>query len=470
MPKTIDGAQKYPRETCIDCGLLRRAYRHHDGRGYCFRCAGVNPIFFRPCPRCGESAYLNRNLCISCRAHESVHLLFTDEVTASDRRILAMRDACLAADPIAVQAVFNRPKIVAQLRMALTAPTGFPSHQDLDAAGTDMATRTVRSFLVQYGILPSRDDHLARLEQWITETMMTIKQSEERHALTGYARWAHLRRLREQTAPTRFAQISSIRREIRMILELLAWTRNQGHCLVELTQLDLDSWAAAGPQDCYRVHNFLRWAAANGNCRRLSFEKRPASHPLATAHDEDAQWESLRTIFDGSSHIKPPIRLAAALVLLYGASVSKIVQLTVDDITLDREVLFVRLGRVPLALPHQVGQLAVLTKESRRSGTIFHAADEPHWLFPGAAAGKHLSVAALRERLYALDISPRSARSHALTHLAHELPAAVLAGLTGLHISTASHWMQAVSAPQASYAALTRQLELRPANHRGYGA
>ena len=460
MPKTIDGAQKYPRETCIDCGLLCRAYRHHDGRGYCFRCAGVNPIFFRPCPRCGESAYLNRNLCISCRAHESVHLLFTDEVTASDRRILAMRDACLAADPIAVQSVFNRPKIVAQLRMALTAPTGFPSHQDLDAAGTDMATRTVRSFLVQYGILPSRDDHLARLEQWVTETMMTIKESEERHALTGYARWAHLRRLREQTAPTRFAQISSIRREIRMILELLARARDQGHSLVELTQLDLDSWAAAGPQDCYRVHNFLRWAAANGNCRRLSFEKRPASLPLATASDEDAQWDALRTIFDGSINLKPSTRLAAALILLYGASVSKIVQLTVDDITPDGEILFVRLGRVPLALPHSVGQFALQTKENRRSGLIFQAAEEAYWLFPGVISRNHLSVAALRERLYALNISPRRARSHALTTLAQEMPAAVLARLTGLHISTASRWMLAVSAPNARYAATTHQLDV----------
>lgn len=460
MPKTIDGANIYPRENCVDCGLLSRPYRRHDGRSYCSRCAFVNEVFFLPCDRCGLSAYLNKGVCISCRAEQSVRLLFTDELVASDRRILAMRNACLAGDPIAVQSVFNRPKVVGELRSVLTSPDGPPSHQDLDAAGTDMATRTVRSFLVHYGMLPARDDHLARLEQWIGTTMAMITEPVERHALTRFARWAHLRRLREQLTPTRFGQISSTRREIRLILELLTWSRNRGHSLAKLTQLDLDSWAAAGPQDSYRVHNFLRWSAANGNCRPLSFRKRPSSPPLATASDEHAQWDALRMIFDSSRQIKAPIRLAAALVLLYGASVSKIVQLTVDDITPDGELLLVRLGRVPLALPHQVGQLALQTKENRRSRIVFQSAEEPFWLFPGAASGHHLSVAALRESLYALNISPRRARSHALTTLAQEMPAAVLARLTGLHITTASHWIQAISASNARYAATTRQLDL----------
>lgn len=460
MPKLLNPTRDYPRENCADCGHVTPVDRRKDGASYCAKCARVNPIFFRECPRCRSRAYLSKGLCISCRAEESVRSLFTDELVESDSRIRSMRDECLAGDPIAVQAVFNRLNFITKLEAALTSPAGPPSHEDLDAAGPDVATRTVRAFLVQYGMLPARDDHLARLEQWIVETSQSIPNLEDRHLVIGFTRWAHLRRLRQQSSPTRFGQVSSSRREIRLIVRLLAWSRGRGQSLSTLTQGDLDLWAATSPPDFHRVRNFLIWAAANGGCRTMTLPKRPAALPLATSGDDTAHWAALSRVFNPSTQVPPATRLAAALVLLYGISIHKLVELTVDDVTQGGGILYVHLGRVPLALPDQVGQFASETKANRHAGVVFHASYETHWLFPGNTAGNHISVASLRERLYAIDIKPRSARSHALTSLAQQLPGVVLSRLTGLHITTAQHWIEAVSASQAKYATLSEHLAL----------
>ena len=59
----------------------------------------------------------------------------------------------------------------------------------------------------------------------------------------------------------------------------------------------------------------------------------------------------------------------------------------------------------------------------------------------------------LNARLRAVGIPPRLARTSALIALAQELPPVVLSRLTGLEISSAIAWSNAIGANSTSYAA-----------------
>ena len=67
-------------------------------------------------------------------------------------------------------------------------------------------------------------------------------------------------------------------------------------------------------------------------------------------------------------------------------------------------------------------------------------ADGPSpWLFRG---GCPISAEQLRQRLEMVGVHPRQARNSALSQLAAELPAALLARLLGIDISAAVAWQQ----------------------------
>jgi len=59
----------------------------------------------------------------------------------------------------------------------------------------------------------------------------------------------------------------------------------------------------------------------------------------------------------------------------------------------------------------------------------------------------------LNARLRAVGIPPRMARTSALIALAQELPPVVLSRLTGLEISSAITWSNAIGANSSGYAA-----------------
>ena len=75
--------------------------------------------------------------------------------------------------------------------------------------------------------------------------------------------------------------------------------------------------------------------------------------------------------------------------------------------------------------------LTELIRTGRTHTGIGSPADSP-WLFPGGLPGRPITAARLGERLRALGIYALAGRRAALTDLAAQLPAAVLADLLGL--------------------------------------
>ena len=65
----------------------------------------------------------------------------------------------------------------------------------IDQAGSEYQTRAVRSVLIDHGLLPPRDELLARFELWLDSALAEIPDPGEQRTVTQYARWRHLRAL-----------------------------------------------------------------------------------------------------------------------------------------------------------------------------------------------------------------------------------------------------------------------------------
>lgn len=445
---------KLPDESadCVTCGNRRLIAVRTPVGPVCNYCYAKNPGSFRDCGRCGRHEHLRASgLCDRCAADDKIHTLFPADIDMN-AAATAMRDACLAAESAAILGIFRRKTSVVLLHRLLTASDEI-SHEMLDAAGTDTATRTVRSLLIEHGLLPERDEHLAQLERWIDQTAATIPDLGERRAFIRFARWRHLRHLRQRSAAISYGQAASRRRELAIVLELLTWTRQRGRILATLTQADVDRWRSAGSREKHRVKAFLDWTRRNGHTTRIDIHQ-DFSHVLTvTGVDEDARHRLLASVISTDA-AAPGGRLAAALVLLYGVRVSRLTQLRLDDIERRDGVMMIRLGREPLALPDELGDIMTATMEARTAARMFGSVGDYDWLFPGTRPGQPLSADALTDRIHKLGVSPRHARAASLASLAQQLPSPVLARLTGLHPSTAVSWAEAVSASHSAYASL----------------
>ena len=57
----------------------------------------------------------------------------------------------------------------------------------LTAAGSGRHIDDLRSLLQHYGLLPQRDEHLARCEVWLVDTLDTIDSPDVRAAVEQFA-------------------------------------------------------------------------------------------------------------------------------------------------------------------------------------------------------------------------------------------------------------------------------------------
>ena len=185
----------------------------------------------------------------------------------------------------------------------------------------------------------------------------TIPDSVEQRCFIQFARWRHLRFLRSSQTPTTIGQARSRRRELTLVVELLIWVRRRGRSLATLEQGDVARWRAAGPTERQRVKAFLDWTRRNDHSRRIIIEFRNSRQLAVTGLDPDHRWQLLAKVFAPDCTIAPTTRLAAALVLLYGIRVSKLVALRIEDVSRREGLVFVRLGQEPLALPDELGRV-----------------------------------------------------------------------------------------------------------------
>ena len=325
-----------------------------------------------------------------------------------------------------------------------------PDHAAFDALPAGKSTDHLRAMLVAVGVLPERDEHLARLERWITETISD--HPEARRAATGTpsgtccAGYATAR-----TKPLTAGQATVVRRNLSAAIALLDWMSARDLTWPPPGQADLDQWLARPTADRIAAGHFARWARRQ-KLTGLGYPATGWDGPGGPI-DTEARWEQARRLLHDQT-LPTADRVAGLLVLLYAQQVSH-----PDQTHHHRRHNRQRPGASEAGPRPDRGARA-----AGRAGPVpgsQPAADTPPspirapapWLFPGGIPGRPLSASRLAERLRAIGVRAKQERSTALFTLAGELPAALLAQMLGIHISGAVKWQRASAGDWTTYAA-----------------
>ncbi|GLY33396.1 hypothetical protein [Kineosporia sp. NBRC 101731] len=450
-------------ETCTSCGADRIVNGRIDQRPYCPTCYPKQPETFRPCSRCATVTRLVGKLCPRCRAENIILQLIPDDLAATDEAIARLRQACLTGPARKIIYAFEHGTLACTLLGELLRHQHLRTHAHLDDAGSRRQTSPVRSLLVDHGLLPWRDESLARFEAWTTQALATLTDPDQHRVLTQYVRWRHLRQLRAaahrpDASPVRAAQLIWRRNEITVALELLTWAQQQGLSLQALSQHHIDRRQAQAPAP---LHHFLAWTSRHDHTQSLSAPVRPSAgrnpHPISDAE----RWRLIAGITADPS-IEAHLKFAAGLMLIFGLRAAQIVRLRPQQITTSNDAVVINLGSAPLVLPLELAPFAQQAADDRTARRMFTSGRDDRWLFPSYRAGHHLNATTLNLRLKKAGVPPRQARAGALNALTQQLPPAVLARLTGLNVATCVAWSTAIGANTSTYAAaVTDMINIR---------
>ena len=443
-------------EDCSNCGRYRIVVSRANGKPLCDYCYRRDPVSFRDCDRCGRHEKLHAaGLCERCAADDSIELLLPVKLRNDNAVAGAVFEVLRTASP-SIKLLASRKSSMRLLATIMELKVS-PSHEYLDQAGTDQETRAVRALLVDAGLLPRRDDHIARFEKWIVASAERILEPKIKVAFIQCARWRHLRRLLRQPTPIPGSLAVSCRRELRLVIELLEWLQTCKRTLETLTQSDVDRWRSTGSAEKFRVKEFLRWAHTNQLVRQIEIRRPPRTPLGVTGTTANERHRLLSYILHPECPLPAAIRFSASLVLLFGARPQQIAALKLVDIVVSGGSVHLRLGTEPVLLPKAIVELAMATHENRRAPRIFAPTTDNIWLIPGSRSGYPIAAVTLAKRLRLIGISPSKGRTGAMASLAQELPPTILARLTGVDPSTAIRWANAVSASNARYAGLVIQ-------------
>ena len=365
-----------------------------------------------------------------------------------------LRDTLATADRPDTIMNWVKRRVVRAVLVELATGQRPLTHAALDDLPPGKSVEHLRSVLVATAVLPARDEQLARIERWVTQTVNQRGDKQDRESLHRYAVWHELRRIRQRNrgADTSYGQLDMVRQRVRAAVGLLDWLHTHKLTLATCGQPDLDAWlTSAEVSHRAEAGHFLRWVISQRINTNLQFAATRWTGP-ARPLDQEQRWQQTRRLLHDDT-LDTDDRVAGLLVLLYAQRPAAISRLTIDDIAAGEGTVELRLGSVPVVLPEP---LAILTRDlvATRRG---HATTGDHgtsrWLFPGGQPGRPVSADRLAERLRLIEIRPGQARSTALFQLATELPAAVLARMLGIHLKVAVQWQHVSAGDWTSYAA-----------------
>ena len=179
------------------------------------------------------------------------------------------------------------------------------------------AADQVRQMLAAGGVLPPRDEELARTEQWLASAAGLHRRPRAppaRARLRDLARHAPAARRAAGSGRRPRTYTAHARNTIKAAARFLGWLGERGTTLPGCRQADAEDWLAAGPSAVY-IRDFLTWAAHRGHCQPLDIPG-PVRHS-GTAIADSQRWDlAARMLHDGSIEVTD--RVAGCLVLLYG--------------------------------------------------------------------------------------------------------------------------------------------------------
>jgi len=439
------------RVRCARCGQIRRPVSP-PGRDAdtCASCAGL-PVT-SVCADCGtEDKMFERHRCARCTLRRRAVMLLSAGTGHVPDALAAVLEAICAARTPAAGLNWLRTGAGAALLADLAAGRLAATHEALDQHPHPRAASHLRHMLIAGGVLPDRDEELARAERWLTALLAAIDVGEHRRLVHAFATWQVMRRLRRTSETRRLPRTytAHARNAIGAAARFLSWLGARGTDLTGCRQGDVEDWLATGPGACY-VRDFLAWAARHGHCQAFDVPRPPQR--TGTAIGAGQRWDlAARLLSDDSIEVTD--RVAGCLVLLFGQTMTRIAALTTSQVIRHDDGVTIQLGQHDVPVPEPLGGLLLTLIADGKPYTGIGSPADSTWLFPGLLPGRPITAKRLAERLRALGIPVQAGRRAALTDLAARLPAAVLADLLGLHPTTAVKWMHQAGTDWTNYAA-----------------
>lgn len=435
---------------CPSCGKPRvLTHLGQAGRAICGPCAGQPGGYL--CGRCGGPAdCLVRGLCTRCALDARISELLGEH---DGGRLAPIGQALRAAgNPKSVLTWLSRSSS-ARLLAGLAGHDGPLTHELIDAYPRGQARSQIRQALVHAGVLPPRDERIEDVEAWLGDQLRGVPRHHAQ-LIQPFGRWMVLRRARNRARTRAFTEGSGswARQQIRVALDFLAWLDHRGTTLSDVTQPDIDAWLTTGSSQRYTIRYFLRWAHDHQLAQPVAVPLRQPKNP-DQALPEAQRWDQLqRCLRDASLPLR--IRVAGALLLLYGQPVSRTVQMRTTQISRRDGSTYLTFDHHPVLLPPALARLISDLSATATPAAVLGGRGAPTtWLFPGQVPGRHLAVNGLVRQLGDHSIQARTSRSAALINLATDLPAPVLADLLGMHVNTAVKWVRHAKRDWASYLA-----------------
>jgi hypothetical protein len=438
---------------CTGCGEVKPVRGGTRDAPLCAACTRPEPGFWKQCPTCGVADRFTDDQCTRCVLDERLRRLLTGPDGVVRAELAPLREALRGSErPDNTLHWLSRTQ-ARDLLAQFAAGTRPVTHETLDELGADKTTRHLRTVLVAADVLAARDEHLARLEQSLDSMICAVEDPKDRHLLTRYTIWHHLRRLRARAGTTgvTYGQAVNIQQLARASIEFLKLLTTHELTLANCRQQHLDQWLA-NDQISLRDETgaFIRWATTN-KLTQLDFPATRWHGPVGPI-DADRRWHIARTLLHDDK-LRTADRVAGLLVVLYAQHITDIARLRIDDVTITGDRVEVTLGRVPIVLPEPLDRLTTTLVATRRGHAVTGDVTPSAWLFPGGQPGQPISAYQLRQRLAALGVTASDLRTAALFQLATELPAAILARTLGIHITVAVAWQRAASGDWTTYAA-----------------
>ena len=442
------------RGTCRDCGEQRRLVAPPGaGAKVCATCAGVTHLDEHVCAVCGiEDKLYERKLCDHCALGRRTRELLGSPDGAVPEALRGVHDAIVASPTPRKALNWLRQGAGAPILAAMAAGTMVVSHEALDEYPRPRAAGHVRHMLIAAGALNGRDDQLAALEHRIHGIVAGVHRPADRQTVSAFATWRVLRGVRRQAQrnTTRRTAITYSRNQVAAAVAFLDWLADHHLTLAECTQADVELWLA-GPPWRYDVRSFVAWTAQRKLSGSLTVP--PLRSGPGSALDAEQRWDIIDRLLHDDS-VDSADRVAGCFVLCYAQPLSRIVAMTVDQIT-KRDPCSVRFGSQDIEMPAPLGALVAAQAGNGRTHHIgIGSPPTSPWLFPGHLPGRPITASRLGQRLSRYGIDARAARRAALQQLAAEVPAAVLADLLGIGIKTAVDWVKAAGGDWATYAGL----------------
>ncbi|WP_329374814.1 hypothetical protein [Streptomyces sp. NBC_01483] len=215
----------------------------------------------------------------------------------------------------------------------------------------------------------------------------------------------------------------------------LTWLAGRGRTIEHCRQADLDAWHTEKLATRRPAQTFLRGCMKTGRMPGLTLPPQVITQDQAPLHQHRRLAMLRRLLNDDSLPLRS--RVVAALVLVYAQPVSRIVRLTIDDITDDGTTIAVCLGDPPSPLPEPIAELMRVHVHSRQH-LPYAGSRSARRLFPGRQPGQPMNPVSLQAHLREIGVPPQRGRTSAIRQLVLQAPAPVIAKALGYHDKTAT--------------------------------